>query len=125
MSHNLGLLKIYLSQPVDRECDVGYRFLTGRTKALDHMSGNSYVFLYSFLNYGNQPNVYTQKVLANTNLNSYNTFLHKASANKSLVLFNTLHNFHKNLIRRCWLTNTPLHHCTKVMSWGGETEHKT
>lgn len=44
-------------------CDVGYKLLWGGTKALAHISGNSYVLLYSRLNCGNQPNVYTQKVL--------------------------------------------------------------
>lgn len=123
MSHKLGLLKIDLSQPTGRGCDVGYRFLSGGTKAL--LSGNSYVLLYSLLNCGNQPNVYIQKVLANTPLKSYNTFPQKVSANKPLVLYSTLHNSHKKLFRRCWLVNKPPHHYTKVMSWGGGTEHKS
>lgn len=86
MSHNLRLLRMYLSQPTGRGCDVGYRFLSGGTKTLDHMSGNSYVLLYSLLNCGNKPNVYTQKILANTALNTHNTFPQKVSANKPLVL---------------------------------------
>lgn len=124
MSHNLGLLKICLSQPMGRGCDVGYRFLSGGTKALDHMSGSSYVLLYSHLNCGNQPNVYTQKVLLKLKCPQILTFPQKVSANKPLVLYNTLHNSHKNLLRKCWLANKSPHYYTKVMSWGGGIEYK-
>lgn len=84
------------------------------------------MFYYRLLNCGNQLNVYTQKALTNTPLNSYSTFPQKkyqlTSPYLYTVHFTTLKT--SSLFRRCWFTNKPPYHYIKVMSWGGGTEHK-